>query len=51
MEVQWRCGIMEMEDKVSGEDSSGQAWWMRCGTTGMYTAAEEMWDGNIRDVG
>ena len=42
---------MGMADKVSGEDIRGREWWRRCGTTGMDTAAEEMWDGNIRDVG
>ena len=35
-----------MTDKVSGEYSSGQARWRRYRTTGMDTAAEEMWDGN-----
>ena len=35
-----------MEDKVSGADSSGRARWRRFRTTGMDTAAEEMWDGN-----
>ena len=40
-----------MEEKVSGEDSGVQEQWRRCRTTGMNTAAEEMQDGNIRDVG
>ena len=31
-----------MAEKISGEDSGGRARWRRCGTTGMYTAAEEM---------
>ena len=51
MEARWRCGIMRMTDKFSGEDSYGQARWWKCGTTGMNTAAEEMQDGNRRDVG
>ena len=46
-----RSGIMGMADRVSSEYSNGQAWWRRCGTTGIYTAAEEMRDGNRRDVG
>ena len=51
MEARWRCGIMGMEDKVSDKDIGGRAWWRRCGKTGMDTAAEDMWDGNRRDVG
>ena len=39
-----------MVDKVSSEDGGGRAQWRRCGTTGIHTAAEEMQDGNIRDV-
>ena len=46
-----RSGIMGMAGKISGEDSRGQAWCWRCGTTGMDTAVEEMRDGNRRDVG
>ena len=42
---------MGMEDKFSGEDSGGRARCWRCGTTGMDTAAEEIRDGNRRDVG
>ena len=51
MEERQRCRIMGTEYKVSGEDSGGQAWWRRCGTTGIDTAAEEMRDVNRRDVG
>ena len=48
----YRCsGIMEMADKISGEDRVGRAWWRRCRTTGMDTEVEEMRDGNIIDVG
>ena len=50
-EKRWRCGIMGMADKVSGEDSSGQAQWRKCGTTGIDTVSEEMQDGNGRNVG
>ena len=39
-----------MVDKVSSEDSGGSARWQRCRTTGMDTAAEEMWNGNRWDV-
>ena len=46
MEERWRCRIIGMEDKVGGEYSGVRAWWRRCGTAGMDTAAEEMWDGN-----
>ena len=46
MEVRWRCRIIEMENKVSGKYSGGQAWRRRYGTTGMDTAAEKTWDGN-----
>ena len=51
MEARCRCGIMRMEDKVSGEESGRQARYQRCGTTGMDTAVEEMQDSNRRDVG
>ena len=51
MEVRWRCGIMELADKVSGEYSDRLSWWWRCGTTCMNTAMEEMRDGNRRDFG
>ena len=51
MELRWRCRIIGMADKVSGEDSVRRAWWRRCRTTGMDMAAEEMWDGNRWDVG
>ena len=48
----YRCSrIMGMADKISGEDSGRQAWWRRCGTTGMDTGVEEMQDVNRRDVG
>ena len=46
MEARWRCRIIGMSEKVSGKDSSGIAWWRTCGTTGIDTAAEEVWDGN-----
>ena len=46
-----RSRIIGMADKVSGEYSGRQAWWRISGTTWMDTAMEEMWDGNIRDVG
>ena len=36
-----------MTDKVGGEDSGGRARWQRFRTTGIDTAAEEMWDRNI----
>ena len=42
---------MGMADKVGCKDSGGRSWWMRCGTTGMDTAEEEMRDDNRRDVG
>ena len=51
MEARLRCGIMGMLDKFSGEDSGGRPRWRRCRTTYMHTAAEEIWDGNRRDVG
>ena len=51
MDVRWICEIMGMAEKVRGEDSSGRELWRRCGTTGMYTAAEEMQDRKIRYVG
>ena len=48
----YRCsGITGMTDKVSGKDRSGRERWQRCGTTEMDTMAEEMQDGNRRDVG
>ena len=40
----WEVGMAE---KVSGEDIGGRARWRRCRTTGMDTAAEEMWYINI----
>ena len=46
MEARWRFRIIGIADKVISEDCGGQAWWCRCGTTGMNTAAEEMWDRN-----
>ena len=39
----WEVGT---EDKVSSEDSGERTRWRRFRTTGMDTAAEEMWDGN-----
>ena len=42
IEVRWRCRIIRMSDKVSGEDRGGQAWRRRCGTTGMDTVAEDI---------
>ena len=36
-----------MADKDSGEDSNRRSCWRKCKTTGMYTEAKEMWDGNI----
>ena len=51
MEVQRRCRIMGMEDKVSSKYRGRQAQWRRCGTTGMDTAAEDMRDRNRRYVG
>ena len=42
---------MGMADKVRGEYSGEKLRWSRCGTTGMDMAAEEMRDGNRRDVG
>ena len=51
MEVRWKCGIMGMANKVSGEDSGGKSWRQRYGTNGMDMAAEEMRGGNRRDVG
>ena len=50
MEAQWRREIMGMEDKVSGEESGGRAWWRKRRTTGIDTAAEEMRDGSRRYV-
>ena len=50
-EERLRCGIMGMTDKVSGEDGGGWAGWQRCEKIGMDKAAEEMRDGNRRDVG
>ena len=46
MLVCWRCKIIGMADKVSGEDSGDQEWLRRCETIGMDTSADEMWDGN-----
>ena len=43
-------GAVEMQE-VSDDDRGGRAWWWRCGTTGMNKVAEDMWDGNIGDVG
>ena len=51
MEARRRCRIMGVVDKVVVEDSDGRSRWRRCRTTGMDTAAEEMWEGNRRDVG
>ena len=51
MEARWRCGIMGMADKVSGEESGGRERWRRCGAIGIDKAAEEMRDGNRIDVG
>ena len=51
MEAWRRFRIMGIADMVSGEDSSGRAWWRRYSTTWMDTAAEEMRDDNRRDVG
>ena len=42
---------MGMTDKVRGEDRGGKARWRRCGIAGVDTVVEEIWDGNIRDVG
>ena len=36
-----------MADKVSGKGISRKAQWRIYRTTGMDTAAEEMWEGNI----
>ena len=47
MEARFMCGIIGTADEVGGEYSGGRARWRRCGTTGMYTAVEEMWNGNI----
>ena len=46
-----RSRTIGMEDKVSGKDRGGQERWQICGTKEMDTAAEEMRDGNRRDVG
>ena len=46
-----RYGIMGMADKVSGEETVELSRWRRCGTTYMNTVAEEMRDGNRRDMG
>ena len=43
--------MIGMADKNSCEDIGRQAWWWRCGTTGIDTAAEKMRNGNRRDVG
>ena len=51
MEARRRCGIMVMADNSSSEDSGGRAWCQKCGIIEMDTAAEEMQDGNRRDVG
>ena len=51
MEVRRRCVIMGNSEKVRGENSSGQAQWRRCRTSGMDTEAEDMQDDNRRDVG
>ena len=51
MEMRWIYRIIGMADKFSGEDRGGRAWWRRCGTTGIDTVAEEMWNGNRWDVG
>ena len=47
MEARWRFRIIGMADKVSGEDSGGRAQWRILGKTGIDTATEEIWDGNI----
>ena len=44
--MRWRFRIIGVADKVGGKYNSGQAWWRRCGKTGMDMAAKEMWDGN-----
>ena len=36
-----------MEDEISGKESGRQERWSICRPTGMDTAAEERWDGNI----
>ena len=46
MEARWRLRIIDMVDKVSGEENGIQARWQICGTTGMDTAAEKMWYSN-----
>ena len=51
MEVRWILWIVGMLDKFGCEDSSGRVLWRRCGTTDMDTMAEEIRDGNRRDVG
>ena len=51
MEVRWRCSIIGMADKVGSEDSGGLARCQRCGTTGMDTAADEMWDNGDGKMG
>ena len=43
--------IMGMTDKVSGEDSGVRARLRRCGTKDMDTTAEDIRDGNRRNVG
>ena len=45
MEARWLCKIIDMRDKVSGEDIGGQALWRRFVKTGIDTTAKEMWDG------
>ena len=51
MEARRRYGITGMAEKVSGKDSGGKSRWWRCGKIGIDTAAEEIQDSNIRDVG
>ena len=51
METRWRFRIIGTEEKVSGKDSGRRERRMICGTTDIDTAAEDMQDGNRRDVG
>ena len=37
---------VRIAEKVSGEERGGMARWWICRTTGIDTAAEDMWDGN-----
>ena len=46
MEARWRCRIIEITDKVDGEENGGRSLWRRFRTTGMDMVVDKLYDGN-----